>query len=531
MEFATVTLLKDTIREYFIVNDMEFVFIANESNRVRVKCKAPGCKWMLFASLINKIEGKTMKVKKLENEHTCGMVFNNKKVNSAWLVKHFLDEFRLDPNMQYSTFRERVSKTKFSRGFSFYRAKRRAMAMLLGSVNEQYAILDDYCKKLLETNPGSTVKLKTKMACKDGWLGGCRPLIGLDGCFLTGYGRGILLAAIGIDGNNSMFPIAYSVVEKENTEIWTWFLEFLHDELENMNPIKITMMSDRQKGLEKAVAAIFIGCEVRFCVRHLHANFKKEYTGLLLNQLLWAAANTTTQAEFERAMAEIKEVSIGAYNWLLGKPPSQWSKSHISEYPKCDILLNNLCESFNAAILEARDKPIITLLEKIRFWLMSRFYNKKLELEKWTNPVGKRILKIIEKNTEVGKKCLVTRSGNYEFEVTCNNGSQMAVDLEAKTCKCRRFQLSGIPCGHALASIWFTNGNRFDYVHVFYKKESLEKTYLGSVHPMPSPNMWPKIGGNPIDPPPETKLPGRRKKARRRDAEEPPPGSKKARRT
>ncbi|KAF4360860.1 hypothetical protein G4B88_000715 [Cannabis sativa] len=61
MEFATVTLLKDTIREYFIVNDMEFVFIANESNRVRVKCKAPGCKWMLFASLINKIEGKTMK--------------------------------------------------------------------------------------------------------------------------------------------------------------------------------------------------------------------------------------------------------------------------------------------------------------------------------------------------------------------------------------------------------------------------------------------------------------------------------------
>ncbi|KAF4376205.1 hypothetical protein F8388_018874 [Cannabis sativa] len=61
MEFATVTLLRDTIREYFIVNDMEFVFIANDSNRVRVKCKAPGCKWMLFASLINKIEAKTMK--------------------------------------------------------------------------------------------------------------------------------------------------------------------------------------------------------------------------------------------------------------------------------------------------------------------------------------------------------------------------------------------------------------------------------------------------------------------------------------
>ncbi|KAF4376208.1 hypothetical protein F8388_018877 [Cannabis sativa] len=71
--------VEDTIREYFIVNDMEFVFLANDSNRVRVKCKAPGCKWMLFASLINKIEGKTMKVKKLENEHTCGMQLVTRK--------------------------------------------------------------------------------------------------------------------------------------------------------------------------------------------------------------------------------------------------------------------------------------------------------------------------------------------------------------------------------------------------------------------------------------------------------------------
>ncbi|XP_062093916.1 uncharacterized protein LOC133799945 [Humulus lupulus] len=200
------------------------------------------------------------------------------------------------------------------------------------------------------------------------------------------------------------------------------------------------MISDRKKGLENAVGAIFSGCEVRYCVRHLHANFKKEYPRLLLKQILWAAANTTTQAEFARAMQEVKDVSD--------------------------------------AILDARDKPIITLLEKIRFWLMSRFYNKKIELEKMTQPVGKRILKIIEKKKEV----------------QCSNGSAFVVDLKFRTCTCRRFQLFGLPCGHALATIWFMGGL------------------------------------NPIDPPPEMKLSGRPKTAKTRETDEPPPALKKARR-
>ncbi|XP_062089467.1 uncharacterized protein LOC133796002 [Humulus lupulus] len=383
--------------------------------------------------------------------------------------------------MEYTTSREITAKTKYSRvsSWTFYRAKKKARKMLEGSVKEQYTILDDYCKRLLATNPSSTVKLKTDL------VNGRRTF--------QRYCRGILLAAIGIDGNNSMFPIAYCVVEKENTEVWTWFLELLKDDLGNLSPTKVTMMSDCKKGLENAVRAIFSGCEVRYCVRHLHSNFKKEYPGLLLKQLLWPAANTTAQVEFARAMQEVKVVSDGAYNWLAGKNPTEWRKSHILEYPKCDILVNDLCESFNAAILNAHEKPIITLLEKIRFWLMSRFYNKKVELEKMTQHVGKRILKIIKNKKKVAKHCLVTRSDKFEFQVQRSNFSALVVDL-------------------------------------FFKKESLWKAYEQSVHLTPSPDMWPQTGLNPIDPPLETNLPRRPKKARRKETDEPPSGSKKAQR-
>jgi hypothetical protein len=47
-------------------------------------------------------------------------------------------------------------------------------------------------------------------ACKRGFKFGCRPMLCLDACHLKGEYGGQLLCAIGIDGNDDMFPIAYA---------------------------------------------------------------------------------------------------------------------------------------------------------------------------------------------------------------------------------------------------------------------------------------------------------------------------------
>ena len=67
--------------------------------------------------------------------------------------------------------------------------------------------------------------------CKDYFVF-CRPIIGLEGCFLKGkYGGGELLSAVGRDANDQLLPLAYAVVEVENKETWTWFLELLIGDL------------------------------------------------------------------------------------------------------------------------------------------------------------------------------------------------------------------------------------------------------------------------------------------------------------
>jgi len=66
--------------------------------------------------------------------------------------------------------------------------------------------------------------------CKDSFVS-CRPIIGLDDCFLKGKYKGELLSVVGRDSNDQLLPLAYAVVEVENKETWTWFLELLIGDL------------------------------------------------------------------------------------------------------------------------------------------------------------------------------------------------------------------------------------------------------------------------------------------------------------
>lgn len=84
-------------------------------------------------------------------------------------------------------------------------------------------------------------------ACKAAFTYTCRPLIGLDACFLKGEYGGQLIAAVGKDGNDQIYPIAYAVVESETRDSWKWFLDLLLEDLNSILPRSYGFISDQQK--------------------------------------------------------------------------------------------------------------------------------------------------------------------------------------------------------------------------------------------------------------------------------------------
>ncbi|KAL0458729.1 UNVERIFIED_CONTAM: hypothetical protein Slati_0500100 [Sesamum latifolium] len=122
-------------------------------------------------------------------------------------------------------------------------------------------------------------------------------------------------------------------------------------ELQKTNPESTIIMSTtegRQENERKfdrlipAVEAVMPTIEHRFCVRHLHNNFKTAgFRGQALKFALWKAAKATTVQDFTRRMVEMGALDEKAAAWFHDKSPTHWSRSHFSTHPKSDMLLRD----------------------------------------------------------------------------------------------------------------------------------------------------------------------------------------------
>ncbi|XP_058202608.1 uncharacterized protein LOC131317045 [Rhododendron vialii] len=259
--------------------------------------------------------------------------------------------------------------------------------------------------------------------------------------------------------------------------------------------------------------------EHRFCLRHLYANYRKKFKGKELKDLMWRAASATTVWAHNHHMKTLEGLDKGAHKWLKDIPAEQWCRSHFSPRSKCDYLVNNLSESFNNYILEARDKPIISMLEWIRRKVMNRFQIKRMGMEKYNQAICPRIMAKLDVMNKDSKDSFSHFCGEYKFEVDCHD-TTYTVDLKEKTCGCRQWDLTGIPCKHACAAIGLNKQKVEEYVHPCYSRDTYLGVYQHMIQPIPGKHDWVKSNNEEVLPPFMKRPSGRPKKVRRKAAEE-----------
>jgi hypothetical protein len=369
--------------------------------------------------------------------------------------------------------------------------------------------------------------------CIDGFLAGCRPFIGVDASSLHGKYLGQLVSATGVDGHNWLYHIAYGIFDTETEDNWKWFMQRLHRAVGD--PPGLVISSDACKGLEKAVGEVFPQAENRECMRHLYQNFMKYYSGDVFTEHLYPAAKTYTFEMFKWHLNKIFEIAPDAIKYLQDYHPRLWYRAGFSELSKCDYVTNNVSESFNAQIRDFKGLLLHELVDRLRELIMEKRYIRKQIARQWEDGIIPGVmneLNILSRDLKVVK---IVPCDDLMAEVTLldnwNNPRRHTVDLQNHTCGCRKWQVTGKPCKHALAWILSNRGLQIsDYVHEYYSVARFRAAYDSRVEPIPDRSQWPHVNlGYKVYPPVLGRRPGRPKVVRIRGFLETNAGKKKVR--
>ena len=153
-----------------------------------------------------------------------------------------MDNLRYEPRSIIRAIEQRFQYTiNYAKA---WRAKQKAIEMRFGTYEDSYHNIPRQLATICGRNPCSYYDIKHYLFTDVEYSGKrvlqcvffafgatiktfryCRPIICLDGTFLTRKYKGRILSAIGVDGNNQVLALGFAFVKSENGDSWYWFLE------------------------------------------------------------------------------------------------------------------------------------------------------------------------------------------------------------------------------------------------------------------------------------------------------------------
>lgn len=197
---------------------------------------------------------------------------------------------------------------------------------------------------------------------------------------------------------------------------------------------------------------------------------------------------------------------------------SHWTRVHC-EGKRYNIMDSNIAESWNQVLKEAREYPLICMLEYIRTCLMDWFALRRARADRSISILSPRVRKMVEDSFEEAMTMVVRPISEYEFQVQSTTGECFAVRLVEGSCTCNVFQALGIPCSHVVAAATRIGMSVDSFVAGAYFEETLRLAYAEKIYPIPSvgdPSSTNHAAGttSELHPPNVRRPPGRPKKIR-----------------
>ncbi|KAL5573136.1 hypothetical protein UlMin_022733 [Ulmus minor] len=156
---------------------------------------------------------------------------------------------------------------------------------------------------------------------------------------------------------------------------------------------------------------------------------------------------------------------LGPYLQEVGY--ERWSRAYLKGC-RYNIMTTNILECINAILVKERELPVTVLVEELRSLVQRWHYERRTEADKCKT--------MLTPSTET------LLSEQYQQSMRMRNG---VIDLQVRTCSCRRFQLEQLPCVHAMIAIWHSKRDVYDFCSEYYNSPTWKATYAGVVYPLP----------------------------------------------
>jgi hypothetical protein len=452
-----------------------------------------------------------MQVKKNPHRHGCSSLRRSKTVKNAtifWVCEIVKDWIMEDARLTAKELQRRIKdKHKVDVPYKrVYDGMLLAQTQLFGSWDNSFNNLYRFKKEVERCCPGSVVVIDNHMVnekirfnrlffamkpCIEGFLRGCRPYLAIDSTFLIGRFRGQLACAIAVDGHNWMYPVVVGVLDSETNENWSWFMQMLRDAIGT--PEGLAICTDAGQGVMAGVKEVFPNAEHRECMLHLVMNFKKRFSGKVFDDHLWAAAYTWSPYLFEKHWTAMDEAMPAAMAYIRQNHSRIWTRSQFGTHCKVDYVTNNLAEYFNNWIKKYKGLNLDDLLDNIRQLIMKKWDVRRTISRKMEGVILPQIIKDL-KEQSFNLDMDVQRSGDTLGEVSVKGGSgyKCVVNLDKRTCSCRKWDVTSIPCNHVIAFITSLNEPLEKYVNKYYSVETFRAAYDTLIPAMPDKSQWPE---------------------------------------
>ncbi|XP_021727453.1 uncharacterized protein LOC110694597 [Chenopodium quinoa] len=283
------------------------------------------------------------------------------------------------------------------------------------------------------------------------------------------------------------------------------------------------------QGVELALEQVWPKANRRFCCRHLSRNYKKLFPGPMMYVLFWRACNASSAFTFRKAMEKLQKAGgDDVMTWFaeLGEK-SKWSKHAFDPNVCNDSNTSNFVESFNSTLGVNRCRPILTLLEGIRRVCMVRIATRMENAKSWNDEdITPKIVKLVKEIGKACSKCRVFKSSPGEYEIH-EGRSQFPLSLNKKVCSCGAWQLTCVPCRHAIRAFIDAKLDPHDFVSSWYSVKTYKQAYSVCINPIPDTEQWPADESGRIIMPPKMKRGiGRPSRNRKREEGEEQPGKR-----